>query len=305
MSMTATITADMVKTLREKTGAGMMDVRNALSEASGDMDKATEILRQKGIASADNKSGRATSEGLIQAEISADAKSGALIEVNCETDFVARNENFVEMVTKLGQHVLASALDTLDAIVGAPMTGSTMNVGDYIKENISVIKENLSFQRMGKLSITGPGLVHSYIHTGGKIGVLLALTTDSDAAANNDGFKQLAKDLTMHIASCAPEFVQIEDIPQAVRDDEKRIEMGKEDLQSKPVEIREKIVTGRVEKLLAQRVLCQQPYVKDPSKTVQQHVEETAKTLGAGNITIQAFLRFALGETAEPSTGEE
>ena len=298
MSMTATITADMVKTLREKTGAGMMDVRNALSEASGDMDKATEILRQKGIASADNKSGRATSEGLIHAEIAEDGKSGALIEVNCETDFVARNENFVDMVGKLGKHVLISALDTLESILGAPMTGNSINVSDYVKENIAIIKENLSFQRMGKLSVSGPGLIQSYIHTGGKIGVLLALSTDNDSAAKTDSFKQLAKDLAMHIASCSPEFVSVDDIPQSVRDEEKRIEMGKKDLQSKPVDIREKIVAGRVEKILAQRVLYMQPFVKDPSKTVQQQVEETAKTLGASNITVQGFLRYALGETA-------
>lgn len=298
--MTATITADMVKTLRDKTGAGMMDVRNALSEAAGDMEKAAEILRQKGIASADNKSGRATSEGLVSTKITPDAKKGVIIEVNCETDFVARNENFVGMVDALAGHALASSATSTDTILAETMTGQSVTVGDYVKENIAVIKENLSFARFAQLSVAGEGCVQSYIHTGGKIGVLLAVTAPSADVVSQDSFKQLVKDLTLHIASFAPEFVNVSDIPGDYVENEKRIEMGKEDLQSKPIEIREKIVMGRLDKLLAQRVLLQQPFVKDPNKTVEQQVKDACP--GAA---IQAFYRFALGELQAESASAE
>lgn len=293
--MTA-ITAEMVKVLRDKTGAGIMDVKKALSEAEGDMEKAGEILRQKGIASADKKSGRSTSEGLVSSKISDDQKTGVLVEVNSETDFVARNESFVEMTDKLSVHVLNTPKATITEVLSEKCNfGSDLSVDEYVKENIGVIKENLAFRRFAKIQVKGAGLVKSYIHTGGKIGVLLALGSDNDAAAKKPEFEQLAKDLTLHVASSAPEFVATSDISPEVIANERRVEMGKEDLQSKPEEVRAKIVEGRVQKLLAQRVLLEQPFVKDPSRTIAQVIEDTAKTVG-GKVEVEGFFRFVLGE---------
>jgi elongation factor Ts len=297
--MSTTISADMVKTLREKTGAGMMDVRNALAEAGGDMEKATEILRQKGIASADKKGGRTTSEGLVNAKVSADGKSGVLVEINSETDFVARNENFVAMVNTLTDFTMDSSAQDIDALLKETIGSGT--VDDFVRENIGVIKENLTFRRFARLSVNGAGQVNTYIHTGGKIGVLLVLGAASDAAVGTDAFKQLAKDLTLHIASAAPEFVQTSDIPGNVIEDEKRIEMGKEDLANKPEEMRAKIVEGRVQKLLAQRVLLEQPFVKDPSKTIAALLKDVSAQAGS-DVSVQSFARFVLGEGVEPGT---
>lgn len=294
--MSTTISAEMVKNLREKTGAGMMDVRNALAEANGDMEKAAELLRQKGIASADKKSGRATSEGLVYAKVSDDGKHGVLVEVNSETDFVARNENFVDMVNTLADFTLKSSAADISQLLSENMGSGT--VDEYVREKIGTIKENLTYRRFTRQAVQGSGLTGSYIHTGGKIGVLLALSAATDAIAASDTFKQLAKDLTLHIASVAPEFVQSSDIsPQAI-EEEKRIEMGKEDLQNKPEEIRAKIVEGRVQKLLSQRVLLEQPYVKDPSKTVADLLKEFSAQAG-GAVSVQAFTRFVLGEGAD------
>lgn len=298
-SMTTQISASMVKELRDKTGAGMMDAKNALVEAQGDMERAAEILRQKGIASAEKKSGRATAEGLVQAKVAADGKRGVLFEVNCETDFVARGEMFQELVNQLADQLLASNAPNRDAALQEKAQfdpGKT--VEEAIKEKIGVIKENISLRRFNRYQLETPGVVQAYIHTGGKIGVLLELQADKDAVVSQEGFKQLAKDLAMHIASSAPEYVKRDEIPASVIDEEKRIEMGKEDLQSKPPEIREKIVTGRVDKIMAQRVLLEQPFVKDPSITITDLLKQKGSELGA-TFTVNRFVRYLLGEGLE------
>ncbi len=297
--MTTQITAGMVKDLREKTGAGMMDAKNALTEAGGDMDKAVEILRQKGAASAEKKSGRATAEGLIQAKLSADLKKGAIIEVNCETDFVARGEEFQTLTQQLVAQALDSKAETLEQLLAEKSQfESGKTVDEALKERIGVIKENMNIRRFTRYEVKGTGVVASYIHTGNKIGVLAQIEADSAAALEKPAFKQLAKDLTMHIASSAPEFLSREDIPSEVVEEEKRIEMGKEDLQSKPPEIREKIVAGRIDKLLAQRVLLEQPFVKDPGKSITELVKEVSNEVGA-KVTVTRFVRYLLGEGIE------
>lgn len=297
--MTTQISASMVKELREKTGAGMMDAKNALVEAEGDMTRAAEILRQKGIASAEKKAGRAAAEGLIQAVITPDNKKGVLIEVNCETDFVARGDAFQEFSMELAQQALESNVDTLEAFLAeSAKSQPSLTVEALVKEKVAVIKENINARRFVRYVLQQPGWIQSYIHTGNKIGVLLELHTDSDAAVKAPAFQQLAKDLAMHIASSAPEFVTRDEIPASVVEEEKRIEMGKEDLQSKPAEIREKIVMGRIDKLLAQRVLLEQPFVKEPSKSVTELVQEVSKEIGA-TVSVTRFSRYLLGEGLE------
>ena len=269
------ITAQMVKELRDKTGAGMMDCKKALTECDGDMEKAVEALRQKGIASAEKKMGRIAAEGLVASSV--DDKAGALVEVNCETDFVAKNEEFKELCQCLADFVKESNPADVEALLASTCEKCGKKIEDVIKEKIASIGEKITFRRFERFE----GNVASYIHNG-KIGVLLQTDAKDEV---------LMKDLCLHIASCAPEFLSPEDIPAEVREEEKRIEMGKEDLAKKPENIREKIVEGRLHKILAQKCLLEQGFVKDPSQTVAQLIE--------GKLNIVKFVRYTLGEGLE------
>lgn len=271
----AEITAQMVKELREATGAGMMDCKKALTDAEGDMTKAMEVLRQKGISSAEKKMGRIAAEGLVATAIK--GNKGAMVEVNCETDFVAKNEEFKELTQKLAEGIAEGEANTVDELLATncEVLGKTME--EVIKEKIATIGEKITVRRFEKYE----GNLATYVHNG-KIGVMLVTDKANDEAA---------KDVCLHIASSAPEFLSSEDIPQSVRDEEKRIEMGKEDLQSKPEAIREKIVEGRLQKILAQKCLLEQPFVKDPGVTVKQFIE--------GKFGIIKFDRYVLGEGLE------
>ena len=269
------ITATMVKELREKTGAGMMDAKKALVEVDGDMDKAMELLRQKGMASADKKMGRIAAEGRVGSFVSDSV--GAMIEVNCETDFVAKNEEFIELTNNLAELVATANPADVDALLATvcPKCGKT--VEEALKEKIASIGEKITVRRFVRYE----GAVATYIH-GGKIGVLLS-TDKADEAT--------AKDVCLHIASSAPEFVSRADIPASVIEEETRIEMGKEDLANKPEQIRAKIVEGRVNKLMAQKCLIEQPFVKNPDQTIEQFI--------SGKFAIVKFERFVLGEGLE------
>jgi elongation factor Ts len=294
------ITASQVKELREKTGAGMMDAKKALVEAGGDMDKAAEILRQKGIATAEKKSGRTAAEGQVASMISADAKTGALVEVNCETDFVAKGEAFLAMVSDVNKQVLENAPASVEALLAQPSQAlAGGSVQQYVTEKIAAIRENLSIRRFVRYQREGNGAVHSYIHTGGRVGVLIELKAGKPETANTDGFKQLLKDLAMQIASASPDFVTRADIDPAVIEEETRVEMGKEDLANKPEEIRRKIVDGRVSKILGQRCLIEQPFVKDPSQSVDDVIKARATELGDNEVEVIRFTRYALGEGIE------
>ena len=270
-----TITATMVKELREKTGAGMMDAKKALVEVDGDMEKAMEILRQKGIASAEKKMGRIAAEGRVGSYI--DATCGAMIEVNCETDFVAKNAEFIELADGLAELVAKSNPADVEALEATTCPKCGKLVADVMKEKIASIGEKITIRRFVRYE----GNVGTYIHNG-KIGVLLQTSAADEVTA---------KDICLHIASSAPEFVSRNEIPASVIEEEKRIEMGKEDLANKPEQIREKIVEGRVNKLMAQRCLLEQPFVKNPDMTIEQLV--------AGKMEIVKFERFVLGEGLE------
>ena len=269
------ITAQMVKELRDKTGAGMMDAKKALVETDGDMEKAQEILRQKGIASAEKKMGRIAAEGRVDSYV--DANGGAMIEVNCETDFVAKNEEFKALVSNMAKHVAQLNPSSVEEFLASTCPDCGRVIEDALKEKIASIGEKITVRRFERYE----GAVASYVHNG-KIGVLL------NADNNNE---ELLNDVCLHIASSAPKFVSREEIPQSVIDEETRIEMGKEDLQNKPEAIRGKIVEGRVNKLMAERCLLEQPFVKDPSMTIAQLIE--------GKLTIKSFTRYELGEGLE------
>ena len=269
------VTATMVKELRDKTGAGMMDAKKALVEVDGDMEKAMEVLRQKGIASAEKKMGRIAAEGRVESYV--DDSCGAVIEVNCETDFVAKNQEFIDLAKGLAELVAKmnpADVAALEALT-CPKCGKV--IADVLKEKIASIGEKITIRRFARYE----GNVSSYIHNG-KIGVLLD-TTAKDA--------ELTKDICLHIASCAPEFVSRASIPQEVIAHETEIEMGKEDLAKKPEAIRAKIVEGRVNKLMAQKCLLEQPFVKNPDVTIEQLI--------SGKLDIVKFERFVLGEGLE------
>ena len=273
------IKASMVKELRDLTGAGMMDAKKALVEAEGDMAKAQEILRQKGIASADKKMGRIAAEGLVGSVV--EGKKGAMVEVNCETDFVAKNENSKELVNNIAKVILEKDPADVEALLQESIDNTT--VEEYIKEAIAKIGEKITIRRFVRYD--NGNCAATYIHNG-KIGVLLEVKCLDEAC---DG--SLAKDICLHIASCAPEFVSREEIPASVIEEEKRIEMGKEDLAKKPEEIRAKIVEGRVNKLMAQRCLLEQGFVKNPDQTISDII--------AGKAEIVKFDRYELGEGLE------
>ncbi len=269
------ITATMVKELRDKTGAGMMDAKKALVEVDGDMDKAMELLRQKGIASADKKMGRIAAEGRVGSYVSASV--GAMIEVNCETDFVAKNEEFIELTNNLAELVATANPADVDALLATTCPKCGKVVEEALKEKIASIGEKITVRRFVRYE----GNTATYIH-GGKIGVLLSTDKVDEVTA---------KDVCLHIASSAPEFVSRADIPASVIEEETRIEMGKEDLANKPEQIRAKIVEGRVNKLMSQKCLTEQPFDKNPDQTIEQYI--------SGKFSILKFDRFVLGEGLE------
>ncbi|MDO5437332.1 MAG: translation elongation factor Ts [bacterium] len=275
------IKASMVKELRDKTGAGMMDAKKALVEAEGDMDKAAEILRQKGIASADKKMGRIAAEGVVSTFVK--DSIGAMIEINCETDFVAKNEGFKEIANNVAKVVVEKNPADVEALNKAAMEDGTI-VEEYIKAQIAKIGEKITIRRFVRYDDNN--CVATYVHNN-KIGVLLEVKADSCS----DETRTIAKDICLHIASSAPEFVSRDQIPADVIAEEKRIEMGKEDLAKKPEAIREKIVEGRINKLMAGRCLLEQPFVKNPDETVQQLIN--------GKMTVVKFDRYVLGEGLE------
>lgn len=267
------ITAQMVKELRDQTGAGMMDCKKALVESEGDMEKAMEVLRQKGISSAEKKMGRIAAEGLIASSI--EGTKGAMVEVNCETDFVAKNEEFKTLTSDIAKLAATSSAKTVEELLAADFGGKTLE--EVIKEKIATIGEKITVRRFEKYE----GNLSTYIHNG-KIGVMLVADKQDDV---------IGKDICLHIASSAPEFLSRNDIPSEVIEEETRIEMGKEDLASKPEAIRGKIVEGRVNKLMAQKCLLEQPFVKNPDVTIQGLIE--------GKLTIKKFDRYVLGEGIE------
>ena len=276
------IKASMVKELRDKTGAGMMDAKKALVETDGNMEKAIEFLRQKGMATADKKMNRVAAEGTIASIV--EGKSAVMVEINCETDFVAKNEDFKAFADDMAGAILAMNPESVEEFMTMTCPKCAKTIEAIVKEKIAKIGEKITIRRFVKYNTQG--CINTYIHNG-KIGVLLETKADTCS----DETQTIAKDICLHIASNAPEFVSREEIPVFVIEEEKRIEMGKEDLAKKPENIREKIVEGRVNKLMAQRCLLEQQFVKNPDLTIAQLIEN--------KLSIVKFVRFVLGEGIE------
>ncbi len=296
----AEITAKMVQELRRNTGAGMMDCKKALGETEGDLTKASEWLRQKGMVAAGKKSDRVTAEGLVDNFIQADGKTGVLIEVNCQTDFVARNDAFKDLVQSLAHQAITA--DSVEALLDQNYAADTsIKVSEAIVRSIAKIGENLNVRRLANYTVTAgtEGAVDCYIHTGGRVGVLIELGCASDKVAGTDNFKALARNLAMQVAACPNvEYINVDEIPSEIATKEKEIEMGRDDIANKPDNIKEKIVQGRIDKRLKEMTLLDQPYIKDQNITVTELIGQTSKQM-AEDITVRRFTRFILGEGIE------
>ena len=293
--MTA-ITASLVKELRDKTGAGMMDCKKALTESDGDMEAAIDWLRKKGLSKAAKKADRVAAEGLVG--VKSDGKTGAVVEINSETDFVARNEQFQKMVGEITDLALSAGGD-LDKLLGAKMSDSPMNVEDYVKEMVATIGVNMTVRRTAALSVD-EGVVSAYVHNKsadgmGKIGVLVALESSGDSEKLGDFGRQLA----MHVAAASPLALTPQELDSGVIDRERAIYLEQAKASGKPAEIVEKMVEGRLRKEFFQQVvLLQQTLVIDGKATVEQAVKASEKTIGAP-VKIAGFMRYALGEGIE------
>ncbi len=271
------ITAALVKELREKTGAGMMDCKKALTAVDGDMEKAIDFLREKGIAKAEKKAGRVAAEGAVAAYVSEDAKIGAVVEINCETDFAAGNEQFKALTAKISKHIVETKPADLDALNNSEIDGK--KVSDLITEATATIGEKISLRRFACYETEGR--VASYIHMGGKIGVLVDMTAGDEA---------LGKDIAMQIAAAAPTAIDRSGVDAADLEHEKEVLRKQAEEEGKPANIIERMVEGRINKFYKEVCLNEQIFVKDSEKTVSDVL---------GDVKVTEFTRFQLGEGIE------
>ncbi len=297
----AEITATLVKDLREKTGAGMMDCKKALSETNGDIEAAIDWLRKKGLSAAAKKAGRVAAEGLV-AVACADGKAIAL-EVNAETDFVARNDKFQAFVLEAGKVALSSGAGDIEALKGKDFPGTGRNVQDELTQLIATVGENMNLRRLAALSVS-QGVVASYVHNAtapnlGKIGVLVAL----ESAAPADKLTALGKQIAMHVAAAHPEALNIADVDSSALEREKNVLADQARASGKPEAIIEKMVEGRLRKYYEEVVLLEQVYVVDGESKIKDVVEKAGKELGAP-VKLTGFVRYQLGEGIEKAESD-
>lgn len=286
----AEITAQMVKELRIKTDAGMMDCKKALVECDGNMDEAVKYLREKGIAKAAKKADREAKEGVVATFV--EGKDGIILEINCETDFCSKGDKFKALVAEIGAALKASSATTLEEALAVAINGTT--VEKYLAEQCASIGENMKFRKFGRYTLAGEGAIVSYIHMGGKVGVLLEVGCGKAETAAAEAFQTLCKDLTLHIAACAPKSVDSSSLDPAFVAEEQEIAKAQLLAEGKPEKLLEKILPGKLKALYKQSCLLSQEFVKDGSITVEKLVADTGKTLG-DTLTVVAFHRYQLG----------
>ena len=288
-------TAKDVQTLREKTGVGMMDCKKALVESDGDMDKAIDILREKGLASAAKKASRVAAEGTVAAYN--DGKAGALVEINCETDFVAKGEPFISLANKVAKTIVTEKPADVDALLKVKAADSDKTVEDAVQDVFLALRENMKIRRFELVE----GHVATYIHAGGTVGVMVSFDTD-DATAAKPEFDVMGKDVAMQVAAMSPSYLDEASVPAEVLEKEKAILIAqmKEDpkMAGKPEQVLAKIVEGKIGKYYKENCLLDQAFVKDGDISVSKYVANVAKELGA-DIKVTGFVRFAKGEGIE------
>ena len=274
-------TAKDVMALREKTGAGVMDCKKALTDADGDMNKAADLLRERGIAKADKKASRIAAEGIVACYI--DGKTGVLIELNCESDFVAKNPQFTEIANEIAKVIVAVNPANVEALLGCAMADAT--VEDYLKSKIAIIGEKIAVRRFVRYE--SEGFLESYIHLGGKLGVMLDMAGEATDAA-----KEVAHDVTLQIAFTKPAYLTKDEVPADVIENEKNVLLNQALNEGKPQAIAEKMVMGRIKKFYEENCLLEQAFIKDDSKKI-------CELLKAGNTSIAKFAFFVMGEGLE------
>ena len=276
---------DNLKTLREMTSAGMLDCKKALDEANGDIAKAANILREKGIVKAVKKMDREAKEGGVFSYISQDSKIAALIELSCETDFVAKNDSFKELGCKVAEQIVSSP--TTDDIVNTEKN-------NLIRESISKLGENINVGRFEKVTLaSNAGGIFSYLHHNSKIGVLIELSSDSADISNKNEFKDLGRNIAMHVAAAAPLYLNPNEVPQDAINTEKEVQQKILKEEGKPDNVIEKIMSGKIKKFISDITLIEQGYIKDPKITITDLIKETESKLG-GKISINKFVRFSV-----------
>jgi elongation factor Ts len=288
------INAAAIKQLREQTGAGFGDVKAALTEANGDMEQAVVILRKKGLAAAGKKSGRVTAEGTVQAFVN--ETNGVLVEVNCETDFVGRNENFRKFADDVARAIASSNASTVEELLAGNWPGTSEPVSQKVAEQIAAIKENITIRRFAKYDVPAGGTVGTYIHGGGKIGVMVEVVAQSGSKTPH--LDEVAKDVAMHVAAAEPRFLRREDVTEKDLATEREIARDAAAKSGKPENIVEKMVSGKMEKFYGEACLLEQPYIRDDKATVSEYIQRRAKEAGCEYV-VTRFTRYKLGEGIE------
>lgn len=285
-----TISAKDVKELRAISGAGIMDCKKALQETGGDIEEALVYLQKKGAAAAEKKATRTAAEGLVQTWVSEDQKTAVIVEVNCETDFVSKNEKFQAFVDEIAKTAGTSEAATVEELLEGPIAGGDKSVSDYVTEQIATIGENINIRRFVRYSVA-EGLVGAYIHAGGQIGVLVQL--DAPAEADREGLDELARDVAMHVAAMNPAYLNESDIPEADEQAQMNIYSAQALESGKPEAIIERIVSGQIAKWRAESTLVSQPFVKDSDLTVGDLVKRF------DGASIASFTRYEVGAGIE------
>ncbi len=305
----AKITAAMVKELRELTGAGMMDCKKALQATDGDFDKAINWLREHGMATAEKKAGRAATEGMVQGKLAQDGKTGAMVEVNIETDFAVKNDKFQALVNNIAEQALQTELTeddvaNMEKLSAAPyIANPDITVELAIKEEIAAIRENITFRRAMRYVLTEPGYIDIYIHGGGRVGVMVELITGAEATAQSEELRNLARNLSMQIAAMNPLYLNADAVPEDVLENEREVARAAARQEGKPEKIIENIVTGKLKRYYTDFCLLDQSYVLDEDLTVRQAIDKAAKELG-DTIAVRRFLRYERGEGLEKKSND-
>jgi len=311
----AEISAQLVKQLRERTGTGMMECKKALQEANGDLSQAEVILRKRGIAGASKKESRSTKQGLISAFIAQDGKLGTLVEVNCESDFVARTEDFKALAGEIAAHIAEAKpkfvrvediteseranFKAHEALYEQKFAkNATGTIEEFVKEKIAKLGENINISRFVIYEITGNGIVGHYIHTGSQIGVLLEVQTGNSTILSRDEFKTLAHDLAMQIAATNPQFVKKSDVPPEILNKERDIQRDRALNEGKPEKMVDKIAEGRLSKFYEEICLLEQPFIRENTVSVNDLIRTGASKLGA-TVTVSRFVRYKVGDSAD------
>lgn len=285
------ISAKMVGDLRKKTGAGMMDCKKALVEANGDEEKAVEILRKKGLASADKKGARNAAEGVVHVEVSEDGKTATISEINCETDFVAKNSDFTQFVSQTTEHIQKTEAADSDALMSTELNGAAFE--ETLKTVIAKIGENIVVRRFENIKTDANGALNGYVHMGGKVGVVIGAACDSEKTAAH--VQEALKDIAMHTAAMKPKYLKEEDVPAEDIEKEKEIAAVQLEKEGKPANIIEKILPGKMKRFYADNCLIKQAFVKDDKKSVEEYLSSVAKEVG-GSAKIVEYVRYEMGE---------